>query len=94
MAVLEFFINAITKLLKYKSCTCPKYAMLTHYVALIFVTQFKQFKNQKKRNSSKKKLRIDNDLSINVTITQPRIQRLSIYLDETRRIIYRSEEKR
>ena len=89
MAVLEFFINAITKLLKYKSCTCPKYAMLTHYVA-----QFKQFKNQKKRNSSKKKLRIDNDLSINVTITQPQIQRLSIYLDETRRIIYRSEEKR
>lgn len=94
MAVLQFFINAITKLLKYKSCTCPKYAMLTHYVAHIFVTQFTQFTNQKKINSCKRKLRIDNDLSVNITITQPQIQRLWIYLDETRRIIYRSEEKR
>ena len=50
MAILEFFINAITKLLKYKNCTCPKYVMLTHYITHIYVTQFAQFTDQKKRD--------------------------------------------
>ena len=42
MAILDVFINVITKLLKYKNCTC------TEYVTYIYVAQFSQFTDQKK----------------------------------------------
>ena len=40
MGIPEFFINAITKLLKYKNWACLKYVMLTHYVTHKYVAQF------------------------------------------------------
>ena len=43
MSILEYFINVITKLLKYKNYVCTKY--VTH----IYVAQFAQFTDQKKK---------------------------------------------
>ena len=50
MGIPEFFINAITKLLKYKNWACLKYVMLTHYVTHKYVAQFAQFTDHNKNS--------------------------------------------
>ena len=46
--------------------------MLTRYVTKIYIAQFVQFTNQKKKQLQNK-LRVDNDLSVHVNTIQPQL---------------------
>lgn len=46
--------------------------MLTRYVTKIYIAQFAQFTNQKKKQLQNK-LRVDNELSVHVNTIQPQL---------------------